>query len=65
VNVPSTECCDGRLLVNPRHPEQSYMIQKLKGVNLCAGQKMPAAGFLTDAQIGTLEAWVCEGAPGE
>lgn len=65
VKVRSTECCDGRLLVNPKHPDQSYMLQKLRGVNLCAGQKMPASGTLSAASLETLTAWVCEGAPSE
>jgi hypothetical protein len=65
VNRPATECCDGRLLTAPGNAAQSYMLNKVTGQDLCAGSQMPFGGpYLPDADILTLQRWVCEGAPG-
>jgi hypothetical protein len=63
VGVPASECCDGRLRVKPGDPANSYVIQKLRGVELCAGQPMPLGGTLSESDITTLSDWICEGAP--
>jgi hypothetical protein len=62
VGVPATECCDGRKRVAPGAPSQSYVVQKLRGVDLCAGRPMPLSGTITASEIQTLEDWICEGA---
>lgn len=61
VDVTSTQCAD-RLLVAPGSPSTSYLIDKLKGTNMCAGSRMPKAGPLTQAQINLVENWITAGA---
>jgi hypothetical protein len=63
VNIRAPECCDGRLLVRPGDPDHSYLVQKLRGGDLCMGRKMPLDHTLSDANVSTLIDWVCEGAP--
>jgi hypothetical protein len=53
----------GRKRVNPGDPATSYLIDKLKGENLCSGVRMPKDGqALTATEIGTIEAWITAGA---
>src|SRR5579871_5985088 len=60
VDVVAPECTDGRLLVAPGSPSTSYLIEKVRGVDLCQGVQMPKVGPpLTDAQIQTLSDWIC------
>jgi hypothetical protein len=62
VNVPSSQCND-RMLVAPGQPEASYLMDKVLGVNLCFGSKMPKAGSgLTAAQLAAISEWICRGA---
>jgi hypothetical protein len=62
VGVPSSQCND-RLLVAPGQPANSYLMDKLLGVNLCFGTKMPKTGApLSDADIATISEWICRGA---
>jgi hypothetical protein len=62
VGVPSSQCND-RLRVAPGQPSQSYLIDKLAGVNLCFGTKMPKAGPSFSAeQIAMISDWICNGA---
>ena len=62
VSVPSSQC-DDRLRVAPGQPGASYLIDKLAGVNLCFGTKMPKAGpGFSAEQIAMISAWVCQGA---
>jgi hypothetical protein len=63
VNVVSTQCCDGRILVSPDDSHHSYLIDKVLGRNLCAGSIMPAEGHpLSEADVLTLQRWICGGA---
>ena len=62
VNTPTPECCDGRKRVDPVHPDRSYLLQKLRGVDLCAGRRMPLSGSVTEAQIAEIARWICQGA---
>lgn len=64
VDVPARECCDGRKLVRPGDPGESYVIQKLRGTDLCNGGKMPLDRTIDARDIATIEDWICEGAPG-
>jgi hypothetical protein len=62
VGVPSSQCND-RLLVAPGQPEASYLMDKLLGINLCFGSKMPkAAPALSAAELAAISEWICRGA---
>lgn len=63
VGVRASECCDGRKLVLPGNPNLSYVVQKLKGIDLCAGGRMPFNRQIADGDVATLTDWICEGAP--
>jgi len=62
VNKPASQCNDGRLFVSPGNPNESYLINKMMGVDLCFGKRMPAALALGDAKIQTVADWICGGA---
>jgi hypothetical protein len=63
VGVATNECSDGRVLVQPHDAANSYLIQKLAGVDMCMGMRMPKLGTPFDAtQIQTLVDWICQGA---
>jgi len=63
VGVTSTECGASHLRVTAGDPDTSYVINKLEGVELCAGQRMPRGGpFMSDAQIAVVRAWITAGA---
>jgi hypothetical protein len=58
VGVPANEC-DNRLRVAPGAPANSYLINKLTGQDICAGERMPRGGTpLSSAQIDTIRAWI-------
>jgi hypothetical protein len=62
VGVPG-DCSDGRLRVAPGDPDRSYLIDKLRGRNLCRGVQMPNRGeALPESQILLIEDWICGGA---
>jgi hypothetical protein len=62
VGIPSSQCND-RMLVAPGQPGASYLMDKLQGINLCFGTKMPkAAPALSAAQIAAISEWICRGA---
>jgi hypothetical protein len=63
IGVPADECCDEIQMIEPRHPERSYVLQKLSGKNLCGGSQMPLgrAPFSSD-DIQSVADWICEGA---
>lgn len=63
VNVSAKQCNDGRKRVLPGQPSQSYLIDKIMGVDLCAGTQMPKMNLLPAAQIETISNWICAGAP--
>ena len=63
VNQPAPECADGRDYVKPGDPANSYLLQKLKGVQLCSGHAMPLLGSsLTATQLQTISTWISQGA---
>lgn len=63
VNVVAADCSDQRVIVKPGDPSASYLINKLLGVDLCSGARMPPQGTpLSDANLATIEAWICQGA---
>ncbi|HKU44993.1 MAG TPA: hypothetical protein VJR89_42830 [Polyangiales bacterium] len=58
VDVASTQCTN-KLLVKPKDPNQSYLINKLTGSSMCSGSRMPKGGSaLTQAQLDTIRAWI-------
>ena len=65
VSQPSLECDDMRLLVAPGDPAHSYVVDKMLDRNMCGGHPMPRglANRLSPAEIRTVTAWICEGAP--
>jgi hypothetical protein len=63
VNVTASECADGRKRVLPKEPSQSYLMDKLMGVDLCFGTKMPKSGNIPQGDVLTISNWICEGAP--
>lgn len=65
VNVPATECSDGRKRVTPGDTSNSYLLQKLLDTALCGnGTQMPKSGqSIPASQVQTVADWICEGAP--
>ena len=63
VDVTATECSDGRKRVAPGNPDQSYLMDKLQGIDLCFGTKMPKTGTVSAADLTTIANWICAGAP--
>jgi hypothetical protein len=60
----SAHDCSGRDLVVPGSPDQSYLIEKVMGGALCAGERMPAGDDpLPDSSLETIVQWICAGAP--
>ena len=63
VGVPSVECCGELQMIEPGHPERSYVLQKLIGTNLCGGSRMPLSQSPFGAgDIQTISDWICQGA---
>lgn len=63
VNVASSQCPDGRKRVAPSDVANSYLMDKILGVDLCFGTQMPKMGSLPAAQIDKISTWICNGAP--
>jgi hypothetical protein len=63
VNVAAQQCNDGRKRVLPGQPSESYLIDKMLGVDMCAGTQMPKLNQLPAAQIEAVANWICAGAP--
>lgn len=64
VGVAASQCNPERLLVDPGSGATSYLMDKLLDRNLCTGTIMPkGAGVLTQAELDTIGAWICAGAP--
>ncbi len=58
------QCLEIRLMVEPGHPEKSYLVDKITGTNMCGGVSMPKdAPMLPDADIQVMVDWICNGAP--
>ena len=63
VSQPTNECSDNRVIVKPGDPTNSYLIQKLKGVNMCSGVRMPKFGTaLSNSDLQTIADWISQGA---
>ena len=57
----SVVCCDHRWLVSPGLPSASHVVQAVKGVGACVPQMPLDEGSLSQMEIATLIAWVCQG----
>lgn len=63
VSVAADQCDTGQLLVAPGDPEASYLINKLTGVGMCFGSRMPkGSGSLSGGEIDIIRAWIGAGA---
>jgi hypothetical protein len=64
VNVKTDQCGGARIRVTPGSPAQSYLLQKLMGVDICFGTQMPKVDMkLPQQDIDTISDWICSGAP--
>jgi hypothetical protein len=63
VGVDSEQCGDSRQRVTPNNPGDSYILDKLRGEDLCDGERMPyQLPPLSDAEIALIANWICHGA---
>jgi len=63
VNVASSACA-GKIRVKPGVVDQSYLMNKLTGIGMCAGTQMPkVGGGLSNAELDLFRAWICNNAP--
>lgn len=62
VNVPATQCSDGRMRVLPGQPSESYLMDKILNVDVCFGTQMPKQSSLPAAEVEAISNWICAGA---
>jgi len=63
VGVLAGGCNDGRKRVEPGDPAVSYIVDKMMGVDLCVGKKMPPPpAMISTPEIQTISDWICGGA---
>jgi len=60
VNVVSSECCDHRKIIDPGKPAASYLLQKVRGVELCGNSSK--MGDVSPAVAQSIQDWICLGA---
>jgi hypothetical protein len=66
VNVPASRnpCSGAGMLVVPNSVDQSYLMKKLMGIQMCTGtSRMPIGTPLSASQVQTITDWICQGAP--
>jgi hypothetical protein len=56
VNVKSD--CEGMLLLDVEHPEQSFLIDKLNSQRPVCGKTMPDGGHLPPDELACMNAWI-------
>jgi hypothetical protein len=57
--------CISRKVIDPGHPESSYILNKLTNTNICVGDPMPKTipwKPLPPEQIQLISDWICQGA---
>jgi hypothetical protein len=59
----ASETCTNETRVVPGDVGKSYLVNKLTGIGMCAGSRMPKSGPLPDAEIDLFRRWICDGAP--
>ncbi len=64
IGVLVDQCCDEITVIDPGHPERSYLVDKLSGTNLCMdSRQMPLdQPPFTPDEIQTVSDWICQGA---
>jgi hypothetical protein len=63
VGVFADECCNEIQIIDPGHPERSYLVDKLAGNPLCMGSRMPLDQPPFDAnEMQIVTDWICQGA---
>lgn len=63
VNKTTSQCNGSRTRVMPNKPEESYLVDKLMGIELCGTSKrMPPLASLPAKDIQTISDWICAGA---
>jgi hypothetical protein len=63
VGVTAFQCRDGRVRVVPGDPGSSYLMQKMLGVDMCSGVRMPKGRQMwSAADLAMLGRWICQGA---
>ncbi|MEJ7732895.1 MAG: hypothetical protein WKG00_27330 [Polyangiaceae bacterium] len=62
--VATAECSGARTRVIPGDPDESYLLDKVLGVDLCnKSSRMPInSPKLSEAKLAVLHAWICAGA---
>ena len=63
VDVATDQCNGTRTRVIPGDPENSYLLDKILGVDMCFGSKMPKMSSLSATEIESISSWICAGAP--
>ncbi|XXX82714.1 cellulose binding domain-containing protein [Sorangium sp. So ce134] len=65
VNQDAGSCSSEHALVVPFMPSNSYLMNKLKDVALCDPDEssMPPGSSLPEAELKTINDWICSGAP--
>jgi hypothetical protein len=60
-------CNPARVIVKPSDLGNSYILNKLLGIDMCAmSSRMPIGGiYLPQAQVQTMADWICVGAPND
>jgi hypothetical protein len=63
-NVASGQCGGSRMRVLPGKPDESYLVDKLLGVDMCGAtsKRMPPSISLSMGDIQTISDWICGGA---
>ena len=63
IGVPADECCNQIQMIEPGHPERSYVLLKLLGQDACSGSPMPLdkPRFTADENQAVAD-WICQGA---
>ena len=63
IGIPADECCGEIQMIEPGHPERSYVLLKLRGQNECGGSTMPLnqPPFSADDDQAIAD-WICQGA---
>jgi hypothetical protein len=63
VGVLADECCNQISIIEPGHPERSYLLDKLSGQHLCMGSQMPLyQPPLNPDDLQIISDWICQGA---
>ncbi len=65
VNAPVSRdsCAAGAVIVKPGSLDESYLMNKLTGIGMCSGVRMPKEGApLTANELQTIADWICQGA---